>query len=143
MRSRIIAVSYLNIIRTVEGIEHADVALHADLILSPPRNCAASLRNGEADIALIPVAAIPTIPDIRIITPYRCQQLGPYGGAGLQYADLPDRYDLSRQPFADFGRFGPCFVLPLVACLTGMESDGGFFGVGRSAGSNGLSDDRR
>ena len=70
MRSRIIALSYLNTIPFIYGIEHADVALHADLILSPPRNCAASLRNGEADIALIPVAAIPTIPDIRIITPY-------------------------------------------------------------------------
>lgn len=70
MRSRIIAVSYLNTIPFIYGIEHADVALHADLILSPPRGCAASLRAGEADIALIPVAAIPTIPDIRIVTPY-------------------------------------------------------------------------
>lgn len=70
MRNRIVAVSYLNTIPFIYGIEHAGIDLHADLLLSPPRGCASLLRDGEADIALVPVAAIPSIPDIRIVTPF-------------------------------------------------------------------------
>ena len=70
MRNRIVAVSYLNTIPFIYGIESAADSLPADLILSPPSGCAAALRNREADIALIPVGAIPSIDAIRIITPY-------------------------------------------------------------------------
>lgn len=70
MRNRIVAVSYLNTIPFIYGIEHAGNDLLADLVLSPPRDCASVLQNGQADMALIPVAAIPSIPDIRIITPF-------------------------------------------------------------------------
>ena len=67
MRNRIVAVSYLNTIPFIYGIEHAGIDLHADLLLSPPRGCASLLRDGGAEIALIPVAAVPSIPDIRIV----------------------------------------------------------------------------
>ena len=69
-RNRIAAVSYLNTIPFIYGIEHAGVDLHADLLLSPPRDCATTLREGRADIALIPVAAVPSVPDIRIAAPF-------------------------------------------------------------------------
>ena len=70
MRNRIVAVSYLNTIPFIYGIEHAGIDLYADLLLSPPRGCASLLRDGGAEIALIPVAAVPSIPDIRIVTPF-------------------------------------------------------------------------
>ena len=70
MRNRIAAVSYLNTIPFIYGIEHAGAGLHAELLLSPPRGCAEALRDGQADLALIPVAAIPGSSDLRIVTPY-------------------------------------------------------------------------
>ena len=70
MRNRIAAVSYLNTIPFIYGIECAGADLHADLLLSPPRSCASALRNDEADIALVPVAAVLSFPDIRVVTPF-------------------------------------------------------------------------
>lgn len=69
-RNRIAAVSYLNTIPFIYGIEHAGADLRADLLLSPPRDCAAALREGRADIALIPVAAVPSFSDIHVVTPF-------------------------------------------------------------------------
>lgn len=66
-RVRIAAVSYLNTVPFIYGIRHAGADLHADLLLSPPAGCAEDLAAGRADIALIPVAGIPEIPDIEII----------------------------------------------------------------------------
>lgn len=70
MQSRIAAVSYLNTIPFIYGIEHSGSSLCAELLLSPPRSCAAAITDGAADIALIPVAAIPTIPNVNIITSF-------------------------------------------------------------------------
>lgn len=76
-RVRIAAVSYLNTIPFIYGIEHAG-KLQADLLLSPPAGCAEAFARGEADIALIPVGALPTLSgDSKIITNY-C--LGAQGG---------------------------------------------------------------
>lgn len=68
VRRRISAVSYLNTVPFIYGMQHAGVDLHADLLLSPPSGTAAALRNHQADIALVPVAAIPSIPGIRIVS---------------------------------------------------------------------------
>lgn len=69
VRNKIVAVSYLNTVPFIYGIEHA-VNLRADLLLSPPSGCAAAFNSGKADIALLPVAAIPQIKDAHIVTPY-------------------------------------------------------------------------
>lgn len=66
---RITAVSYLNTVPFLYGIEHAD-NLRADLRLSPPSACAADFRDGQADLALVPVAAIPQLHEPRIVTDY-------------------------------------------------------------------------
>ena len=63
----IAAVSYLNTVPFIYGIASAE-HLRTKLLLSPPSGCAQAIAEGKADIALIPVAAIPSIPDIRIIT---------------------------------------------------------------------------
>ena len=68
MRRRISAVSYLNTIPFIYGIEHAGADLHADLLLSPPSGSVAALCKHKADIALIPVAAIPSFNDIHIFS---------------------------------------------------------------------------
>lgn len=68
-QGRIVAVSYLNTVPFIYGIEHAD-KMRATLLLSPPSHCVTSFINGEADIALIPVAAIPAIKDAEIVTSY-------------------------------------------------------------------------
>lgn len=68
VRRRISAVSYLNTVPFIYGMRHAGIDLHADLLLSPPSGTATALRNHQADIALVPVGAIPSIPGIRIVT---------------------------------------------------------------------------
>ena len=67
-RTRIVAVSYLNTIPYIYGITRAGGSLREGLLLCPPRLCAEALRTGEANVGLIPVAAIPEIPDLQIIT---------------------------------------------------------------------------
>ena len=66
-RTRIAAVSYLNTVPFIYGIRHAGDDLRADLLLTPPAGCAENIKKGLADIALIPVAEIPEIPEIEII----------------------------------------------------------------------------
>lgn len=68
-RGRIAAVSYLNTVPFIYGIEHAD-DLRATLLLSPPSGCAEAFNAGRADIALIPAGALPTIKDAKIVMPF-------------------------------------------------------------------------
>ncbi|MDD3108847.1 MAG: menaquinone biosynthesis protein [Alistipes sp.] len=70
MRNRIVAVSYLNTIPFIYGIAHAGVDLQADLLLSPPSGCATTLRDGGAEIALIPVGAIPSMPEVKMFSQF-------------------------------------------------------------------------
>lgn len=67
---KVAAVSYLNTVPFIYGIRHAGNNLRADLLLSPPAQCALDIANGKADVALIPVAEIPNIPDIQLIGNY-------------------------------------------------------------------------
>ena len=76
-RTRIVAVSYLNTIPYIYGITRAGDSLREGLLLCPPRLCAEALRTGEANVGLIPVAAIPEIPDLQIITPFCIGASGP------------------------------------------------------------------
>ena len=52
------------------GIEHSPVMNDIDLLLDYPANVAKSLQNGSIDMALLPVAAIPTIPGANIVSDY-------------------------------------------------------------------------
>lgn len=66
-RVKVAAVSYLNTVPFIYGIRHAGNDLRADLLLTPPAGCAENIASGNADIALIPVAEIPEIPNIHLI----------------------------------------------------------------------------
>jgi chorismate dehydratase len=65
----ITAVSYLNTIPFVYGLQHAD-NLRADLLLAPPAECAKNYIEGKADIALLPAAVVPQLKQTDIITDY-------------------------------------------------------------------------
>ncbi len=66
---RVAAVSYLNTVPFIYGIEHANL-LRAELLLSPPSANADAFADGRADIALVPSAAVPYLNDAQIITHY-------------------------------------------------------------------------
>ncbi len=67
---RIAAVSYLNTLPFIYGIEQAASELRAELVLRHPAGCVDELLSGRVDVALVPVAEIPRIPNARIITDY-------------------------------------------------------------------------
>lgn len=58
---RISAVSYLNTFPFVYGLKQSGLLKNFDLSLDVPSVCAEKLKNGQADIALVPVGALPEI----------------------------------------------------------------------------------
>ena len=67
--ARIAAVSYLNTIPFIYGIQH-EGNLRADLLLAPPAGCYENYVSGRADIALMPSAMVPSLTSTNIITDY-------------------------------------------------------------------------
>ncbi|HNW89236.1 MAG TPA: menaquinone biosynthesis protein [Bacteroidales bacterium] len=67
---RIAAVSYANTFPFVFGIENSGLPGDFTLMLSPPAQCAESFAAGNADIALVPAGALPSLPEHKIITDY-------------------------------------------------------------------------
>ena len=63
-------VSYLNTKPLLYGIERSDLMNEIDLMLDYPAKLAQSLKEGSIDVALLPVAAIPTISGARIVSDY-------------------------------------------------------------------------
>jgi len=70
--NRISAVSYLNTLPFIYGIENSGFLNPSEYKLSRdiPSVCAKKLENNEADIVLVPTAAISKMPDINIISDY-------------------------------------------------------------------------
>jgi chorismate dehydratase len=67
---RISAISYLNTAPLMWDFEHegsADVRALFDISYTLPAQCAANLRDGSADIGIIPAAAYTSIPDLAIL----------------------------------------------------------------------------
>ncbi len=73
---KISAVSYTNTKPFIYGIEHSKVKDKIELSLSIPSECAAKLINNQVDIGLIPVAAIPFVPQANIIGSYCIGSVG-------------------------------------------------------------------
>lgn len=67
---KISAVSYTNTKPFIYGIKRSEVINQIDLSLDIPSDCAAKLIEGKVDIGLIPVAAIPFVPNANIIGSY-------------------------------------------------------------------------
>ena len=67
---RVAAVSYLNTKPFLYGLEHSVIRDNITLMLNMPSACADLVASGEADIGLVPVAAIDSIGDARIISEF-------------------------------------------------------------------------
>jgi chorismate dehydratase len=67
---KISAVAYTNTKAFIYGLEHSDIINKIDLSLDIPSDCAAKVISGQVDIGLIPVAAIPLVPNANIIADY-------------------------------------------------------------------------
>ncbi|MFI3264152.1 MAG: menaquinone biosynthesis protein [Rikenellaceae bacterium] len=66
---KIAAVSYLNTIPFIYGIEH-EGNFCADLLLLNPAQCAEAFAQGEVDIALVPAAVVPSLPLVEVVSEY-------------------------------------------------------------------------
>ncbi|RZJ82369.1 MAG: radical SAM protein [Flavobacterium sp.] len=73
---KISAVSYTNTKPFIYGIEHSEIINQIDLSLDIPSDCAAKLIDNKVDIGLIPVAAIPFLPNANIIGSYCIGSVG-------------------------------------------------------------------
>lgn len=73
---KISAVSYTNTKPFIYGIEHSAILDQIDLSLDIPTDCAAKLIDGQVDIGLIPVAAIPQVPHAVIVADYCIGSVG-------------------------------------------------------------------
>lgn len=73
---KISAVSYTNTKPFIYGIQHSPVLEQIDLSLDIPSDCAKKLIENQVDIGLIPVAAIPFVPDAHIISSFCIGSIG-------------------------------------------------------------------
>ncbi len=76
-RIKITAVSYLNTIPFVYGLQQTNIKDQIDLSLDYPAECARKVISGEFDFGLIPVAAIPSIPLYNIVSDFCIGAEGP------------------------------------------------------------------
>ncbi len=67
---RISAVSYLNSLPFVYGLNHSAFTAECNISLDIPSVCAEKLINGKVDIGLIPVASIEQVTNAHIISDY-------------------------------------------------------------------------
>lgn len=65
-----ISVSYLNTKPFLYGLQHSNLINDIHLSLDVPSVCAAKLISGEAQVGIVPVAAIPQIKGAKVITDY-------------------------------------------------------------------------
>lgn len=88
---KVCSVSYLNSIPFVFGLENTKIGV--ELSSDIPSICAQKLQNGEVDIALVPVAIIPTLDNPSIISPYCISSDGPVETVCL-FSEVPlDKID--------------------------------------------------
>ncbi len=73
---KVTAVSYLNTKPLLYGLLKSGLQKKLDLQLAIPARCASNLSTGKATLGLIPVAAIPEIPNAEIISDYCIGTIG-------------------------------------------------------------------
>ncbi len=85
---RITAVSYLNTKPLLYGLLNHPISRQIDLQLDIPSVCAEKLENGQVDLGLIPVAAIPNLSSPYLISDYCIGSEGAVKTVGI-YSDVP------------------------------------------------------
>jgi chorismate dehydratase len=74
---KISAVSYLNTVPFIYGIENSGFVNNFILEKDIPSVCADKLINGDVDIGLVPVASLPFVKNYKIISNYCISSFGP------------------------------------------------------------------
>jgi len=85
---KISAVAYTNTKAFIYGIEHSAVKEQIDLTLDIPSDCAGKVIDGSVDLGLIPVAAIPHVPNAQIISDYCIGSVGAVNSVFI-FSDVP------------------------------------------------------
>ncbi len=85
---RISAVSYLNTLPFINGINKSEVINEVDLALDMPADCARKLLAGEVDLGLVPVAILPQLNEYCIVSDYCIGAEGIVDSVAL-YSDVP------------------------------------------------------
>ena len=85
---RLVAVSYLNTKPFLYGIFQHEIAQQLRISLDIPSVCAAKLQSGEADLGLIPVAAIPHLSSPHIISDFCIGAVGQVATVCI-YSNVP------------------------------------------------------
>lgn len=87
-RYRISAISYTNTLPFLYGLKKSGLSQLHDISIDTPAECARKLRTGGADIGLVPVAAIPSIPSAQRVGKFGIGADGPVQSV-LMIADVP------------------------------------------------------
>ncbi|UKT65578.1 menaquinone biosynthetic enzyme MqnA/MqnD family protein [Pedobacter mucosus] len=67
---KISAVAYTNTKAFIYGLIHSDIINKIDLSLDIPSDCATKVITGQVDVGLMPVAAIPLVPNANVVADY-------------------------------------------------------------------------
>jgi len=73
---KVSAISYLNTIPFVYGLQNSSIQSRIDITFDVPSTCAQRLRNNTADIGIVPVATIPLLPEHHIISDFCIGAIG-------------------------------------------------------------------
>lgn len=86
---RVVAVSYVNTYPFLHGLEKdAGLQEAMELRVAMPSECARLMTSGEADLGLMPVAAIGQVPNARVVTDFCIGADGPVDSVCL-FSDVP------------------------------------------------------
>ena len=85
---KVSAVSYLNTLPFLYGINNSEIKYELDLSLDMPSDCAKKLLSGEVDLGLVPVAILPHLKEYHIVSDYCIGAVGPVDSVAL-YSDVP------------------------------------------------------
>ncbi|WAC39748.1 menaquinone biosynthetic enzyme MqnA/MqnD family protein [Pedobacter sp. SL55] len=85
---KISAVSYTNTKPFIYGIQNSTILEKIDLSLDIPADCAKKLIENQVDIGLIPVAAIPFVPNAQIISSFCIGSVGAVNSVFI-FSDVP------------------------------------------------------
>ncbi|MDR0420778.1 MAG: menaquinone biosynthesis protein [Prevotellaceae bacterium] len=65
---KVSAISYLNTVPFIYGLQNSSIMSKIDITFDVPSTCAKRLQNNTADIGIVPVAIIPSLPEYHIIS---------------------------------------------------------------------------
>lgn len=85
---KVSSVSYTNSKPFIYGLQHSPVSEQIDLSLDNPADCAQKLIENKVDIGLIPVAAIPFVPNAQIISSFCIGSVGAVNSVFI-FSNLP------------------------------------------------------